>query len=185
MAKKKIINNETIFQSTTETNFPTKIVTEDYDMITFKRKPVSEAYLKIFAAEMVDWFMNNRDEDNLLPLKHSLFLRKKGIHKGTYYRWLEVCDILKKAHEFALMVIGDEREVGGLKRKLDPGMVIKTMAHYDEDWRKLEEWRSKMGEGKSVGNITVRMEQFVDEEGKEDAQEDIRLDDEGRTGSAT
>lgn len=172
MAVKKKTPEKTL-QNSIETNFPTKIVTEDYDMITFKRKPVSVEYLKELAREMLEWVNNFKDEDGDAPLKHSQFLGKKGIHKYTYYRWLEACPELKFAHDHTLMIIGDNRELGGIKRRLDPNMVTKSMPMYDESWKQLEEWRAKMGDGKNVGNITVRMEQFSDEEEEKDDKEKI------------
>ena len=66
------------------------------------------------------------------------------------------------AYRAALQIIGDRREVGGLKKKLDPGMISTTMPHYDQDWKDLAEWRSKLtkDEQEGKGNVTIVMEKF-------------------------
>jgi hypothetical protein len=72
-------------------------------------------------------------------------------------------EVLREARDYALCALGDRREVGGLKRKYDPGIIARTQAYYSDAWRFLEEWRSDMrkaDENQSEQKITVILEAF-------------------------
>jgi len=106
------------------------------DMFSFREKPVNDLWLERLASDLVQW--SYKDD----ALKFTQFLRERGINSTDFGRWLKRSEILKEAHKFALQNVGDRREIGGLKREFDAGIVKTTMAQYDENWRLLEQWRA-------------------------------------------
>lgn len=131
---------------------------EEYqDMLTFKMKPVSDSYIEDMALRLIEWALNNNE-----AFKLSQFYIAEGIHHSDFHRWLAKNQKLQRAHDIALTAIGNRREIGALKRKLDAGMVSYTMAHYDTSWKELAEWRSKLKqpEGDSGKTQIVVIEKF-------------------------
>lgn len=112
----------------------------DYlDAISFKQKPMSIEAIERLAVELCDWAMNNEN-----ALKISQFYVKHGIQRSDYLRWMERCPALKIAHEMGKEAIGNRREIAGLTKKFDAGLVAFSMPHYDPEWRENIEWRSSM-----------------------------------------
>jgi hypothetical protein len=129
------------------------IVDEYFDLGCFKQRPVSERYIDRLAEELVKWA---RDDEEALKL--SQFLIKNGIGDSDFYRFLDRNAKLKQAHAFALEAIGNRREIGALKRKLDSNMVFASMPHYDKDWRYLTEWKAKLKDAQERGHVfTIEM----------------------------
>lgn len=108
------------------------------DIITGKERVVSDDWKNKLATELAEWCL--QDE----ALKITQFLSFKKVPVDCFYRWIKTNEQLKQAHEFAMRVIGDRREIGALKKKLDGTIVSYTMPHYDKDWKDLVEWRAKL-----------------------------------------
>lgn len=109
-------------------------------------RPVNLAWIEKLAIKLLHWAKTN---DNALIIGQ--FYLYEDICSADYYRWLDKFPVLRKAHEDALEFIGMRRELGGLGKKLDCGMVSYTAAHYDKRcWKKLAEWRSKLTKDENV-----------------------------------
>lgn len=118
---------------------PNKKFDEYHDMFSLRLKPVPDAFIDQVAENLVRWALTTEDA---LILKEFYVLQ--GMNSTDMKRWCERNENLKRAHQFALMVLGIKREKGALTRKLDAGMVASSMAHYCEDWKALAEWRSAL-----------------------------------------
>lgn len=132
------------------------------DVYAFKTTPVSEVLLDRLFQELLDWAESNED-----ALKITEFFLRKRIGSDTVARFRARDKKYDDAYNHALQLIGNRREIGALKRKLDSGIVAYTMAHYDPSWVKLAEWRAalkKESEGQQGNNITVVMETFPSSE---------------------
>jgi len=154
MAKKKISN-----PSTVTLDWASHPPIDNYmDIFTFREVPVSDVWLEGLAAELVKWAKEDPG-----AYKLNRFFSKKGFHHDDLVRWEERCPALKRAHEFALMEIGDRRELKGLERKWDPGMVLSSMPKYDKDWKALGEWRAsltKKDEATTATNTVVVIDKY-------------------------
>lgn len=140
MRPKKTKKDIKTTQSTTDTKPLRKTVYDEYiEGFGFPSKPISKHFIDRLAERLVEWA---RDDDD--ALKVSQFFIQENIHQQTVERWMAKYEHLRKAYDFATTAIGNRRELGGLKRKFDSGIVASTMAHYDKDWKKLAEWRSKL-----------------------------------------
>lgn len=123
-----------------------KIAYDQYiDFGSFKEKPVSEAFIEHLGQELVEWAI--QDED---ALKITQFFTKKRIYSSDIARWRERSKKFDGAYRFALTVIGDRRELGALRKKLDGGMVSATMSLYDSEWKNLIEWKAQLKENSGV-----------------------------------
>ena len=146
-------------QNSTPADKLSKTIWQDYfNMTTFKMSPVSDVFIDRLAADLVQWALHDEN-----ALKLNTFFAERGIHQNTAQTWRERNKKLDDAYSFAKQCIGDRREMGGLKRKYDSGIVSSTMAHYDQDWKALAEWRAKMkaeNETPSVEAKIVVLEKF-------------------------
>jgi len=135
MKKKKVIPNSTQ-QLEKE---PSKPFDEYYDLFTLRTKPVSDVFIEQIAQKLMHWAINNEE-----AYKISQFYEQEGLHNEDIDRWCKRSKAMAYAKYAALRAIGNRREIGGLKKKLDSGMVSYTMAHYDKDWKDLAEWRNTL-----------------------------------------
>lgn len=156
---KKVAKKKTNIEYSNGTNTLTKVVDEYMDMFSFRKCPVSEAFLDHLATELVDWAKNDDK-----AIKVTQFLGLKGIHSKTFDRWRDRHPKMQDAYEYALMVIGDRRESGAIYKKFDASIVSFTMPHYDKDWVKQHEWRAKLKETEQQSNETriVVLEKYPD-----------------------
>lgn len=141
---------------TTRTKKPTK-------KVKFKRKPspqfgmwrewpLTKASVQRLADALVEWAR----KDDSLTLQQ--FWVERNITPKVYYDYKKKHECLQDAHEYAHACLGARREVGGLKRELDPGLVSRSMPIYSKEWKELEEWRNelkKKNEDKSIGTERI------------------------------
>jgi hypothetical protein len=125
---------------------------EEYrDFFTLKLTPAPISFLEKIAQQIVVWA---RDNDDALIIEQ--FCLEKGITEEVYYNWVAKYPFLSSAHNTAMMFLSHKREIGGLKRKYDPGMVMRTMPIYSNKWKQLAEWQSKLNsDDKTQGKIEV------------------------------
>lgn len=124
---------------------------------TWSDTPVNDAWKDQLAQELYQW---SRDDEDAYKL--SQFYLSRGINNRDFTRWCQEHENLKEAREAALALIGNRREIGGLKKKLDTNIVLSSMSRYDLDWKELAEWRAQLkseSENKSETKIIV-MESF-------------------------
>jgi len=127
---------------------------KDYEMqYSYRQIPVPEGYLNMLADKLVVWA--KEDEESLVL---GQFLKEYNVTWQTWKRWKERSPRLNEANSFALMCIGVRREIGGLKRKLDSSMVMRSMPNYSEEWQKLTEWYARIKEEGHGGDTRVIVE---------------------------
>jgi hypothetical protein len=98
----------------------------------------NEEILKKVAEELIRWAISEPD-----ALKIAQFYVKRGIPRSTFYHWALINESFKKALEMAKEAIGNRREIGGLMRVYDSSIVHATMPMYDDEWKRLHEWRAQ------------------------------------------
>ena len=139
---------------------PIRIIDEYFDMFHFKQVPVSEGFIDRLFSDLVKEAYNDKE---MLTLED--FYLKRGLSPDSYYKWVKKYPQAQRAHDVALLAIGNRRERGGLTRKYDSGLVSQSMAHYSKRWKQGIEWREslKQKENDKGGNITVVMAPFDDD----------------------
>jgi hypothetical protein len=92
-------------------------------------------------------------------IKIKQLYEKWGINPNEFVRLREKIEDVEMAYQFCMMMLGNRREVAGLSGDLNPGMIERSMPHYDDDWKKLVEWRAGLQSKTNDGyqNITVQM----------------------------
>jgi len=131
----------------------TKIVDFYTDMLFFKEKPVSEAFIERLAQQMVDW---SKQDDSL---RITQFFNKCGIPNSMLYKWMDRFPVFKAAHEFTMSALADRRDIGALTRKYDGNYIEKSMGMYDPEYRKFMEWRASLADKNkdAQGTLVVQM----------------------------
>ena len=128
------------------------------DMFTLREMPIHEDYIRQFALE---WILHAKEDEDMLTMND--FLVKKGMNRSSIQEWLKRSEDMRKAYAFILMVIGNRRERGMLKKQLDSQGVVKSMHLYDELWKESETWRAHLAAkvaGAGGGITLVEMEKF-------------------------
>lgn len=120
----------------TPTGKKSKLTVIDYykDLFTHMTIPVSEAFINRLSDDLLSWANNDPE-----AFKLTQFIRKVGMHSKTFYRWCNTYPTLGDAKKAALEAIGDRRELGALKNKLNTQMVMRQQHFYDEEW-----WNSEV-----------------------------------------
>jgi len=130
------------------------------DDFTFQKAGSFELFLQQLAVEWVDWTIANED-----VLTFGQFYIRKKVARTTFQGWTARNENLLKAQEFVRLILGVRRELGGLHKKLDTQMVVKSMSLYDEEWKTLETWRATMATnivGAGGGVTVVEVQRFSD-----------------------
>jgi len=124
----------------TENTQPNSIGWFDYQCIfTLEMKPMNHEGIERLASEIIEWAVNDPE-----AFKVSQFHFSKGIGQRTWNKWLDAFPILKEAQENACGIIGNRREIGAIKKKLEAGIVASSMHHYDPEWKASAEWRASL-----------------------------------------
>jgi len=118
---------------------PIRIIDEYFDMFHFKQVPVSEGFIDRLFSDLVKEAYNDKE---MLTLED--FYLKRGLSPDSYYKWVKKYPQAQRAHDVALLAIGNRRERGGLTRKYDSGLVSQSMAHYSKRWKQGIEWRESL-----------------------------------------
>jgi len=133
----------------------------------FRMVPVHKAYLERFKIEMIEWF--EQQEDVLI---FEEFLRYKRLSRVCMANFMSRDKELEIAREYVRMLLAIRRERGGLTKKLDPGMIERSMPMYSEEWKDLQIWRSQLKAEQEIALATatgpkiVIMEKFPEIEKK-------------------
>lgn len=148
---------------------------EFLNMHTLKMQPVSEAWLEKLAKKLANWAINDK---SALTLKR--FYIQQGICSRTVARWRKRSDIFNRSHEFAKEAIGDRREIGALTKKYSESVILKSMHHYDEEWRAIDRWHSDLKKNEQEQKTTtfnISMPNFsTDETEKKKDSEHVPLE---------
>lgn len=164
MAKKRVPQsdpNTEIGQKAVTPNKKEKVrfLEEYFNFTTQERELLTTGTAERIARELVAEVRSDED-----MLKISQFLEKRGINRKTWSRWCANYQVIADAHDFALMVIGNRREVGVMTRKFDSASTSFMMTMYDVDWRENVALRAKLNspEGLSSGQKFVVIERYPD-----------------------
>lgn len=135
---------------------PYKTVYEEYrDIFLFDTCPVNKQFKDMFFKKFMKWAVE--DEDAVNP---GQFVVKEGVTWTTMWRWRDSDPFYQEVYTMILQTLGNRRELNGLKRKYDPGLVATSMHRYDKGWKESEEWRAqlKRDNGPGHGTISVHIE---------------------------
>ena len=119
VVKKKIPQN-----NTRRKNNPVFVIDEILDLKDFKRKPITNTKAERLARALLDW----AEQPDALRLHQ--FAKQQDIPLRYLPRLCEKSEIFAICYEEALLTIADRRELGGLSREYDPGMIRSSLAHY-------------------------------------------------------
>jgi len=139
-----------------------KKVTHDWEdflcTISFKQKPVNEAFLEKFA---IEWCQAARaDEEYIYLLEYPM---KRGVSRHTLERWKQRDENVMNAYKEVKEICAMRREVGAAKRKLDGNFIARNLAFYSDDWKEMEKWHAELkskNDGASSGERIVVLERF-------------------------
>jgi hypothetical protein len=111
-------------------------------------KETPPAFIKKVADELEKWVDEDPD-----AYKFNQFLIKHKISCSVWKNWLDRNERLQEAYSYALMSLGNKRELGGLHRKLDVSIVHFTMPMYDKQWREEVEWKSNLTKKENAASV--------------------------------
>jgi len=112
---------------------------------SWRERDPSQEFLTSLARELVRWV---KEDEKAYRLEK--FCIMKELHRGTLYKWSQKSEDLLRAIEMAKMVIAERRESGAIERRLDATAVFKVQAHYDEVYKEVVEWNSKLNNQDSL-----------------------------------
>lgn len=152
--KGKIESDRTIPQRKSDCTEKSKVVLleEYYNYDSMRLLPATIGTLERLIENGIKWARENDD-----ALKLAQWLDKNGVSNTTWRRWEERHPFFKEGTQQIVRIIGIRRELGLLRFKLQPQAVLAMMAHYDEDWKRIFEWRASLNkkEGTSTGGPQI------------------------------
>lgn len=100
---------------------------------SYRRKPISDAWLDAFALRMRQYpdNPNNKDEDGIEPLTFQEFLDKEGVSWVDLLRWQKRHEPTRLAHEYYIRRIGRRREKGAIVKRYEPSSIARNQWKYD------------------------------------------------------
>lgn len=158
--KGNIDSDRTIPQSTVpiEKKSKVEVLEEYYNYDSMRLIPITQGSLERLMENGRKWA---REEEDAIKL--SQFTDLNGIPLRTWQRWREAHKVVDEGTRDILMILGNKRELGLLKRKFEPGSTIFMMPHYDEDWKDMCKWRASLKpkeEGGKGGETFVVIEKY-------------------------
>ena len=103
-----------------------------------------------------DMIEDVESNDNLLTLRQ--IYTKFGILPTEFDRLREKSEDVENAFKFCKMIISIRRECGALQGKLNAGLIERSMPMYDDDWKKLVEWRADLQSKTAQGYQTINVQ---------------------------
>lgn len=97
---------------------------------------VTEALAIEIANDMFDWAC----KEPKTSLTITKYLRERGIPTDLFYNAIKKYPYLKKAHGRIKDMIGDNRETGGLEKRLSERMILRSQHQYSKEWKESDEW---------------------------------------------
>ena len=129
----------TLKHSITEPKKHADWTTSYYDFYQQRRVPICKNLILRLAQELITWA---RDDNDAITLPS--FYLKRGMPKSTFYDLASKHVELAEAKRAAIALIGERREKGALRNKLNTQMVMSQQARFDEDWWTLEKKRADL-----------------------------------------
>lgn len=153
MSKKNVITN-TNKQQTSETR---KVFDTYDDIFTFKRKPISKEGLMLLIQEGIKWAQKEERHYKIMP-----FFRARGVGSTDIKRWRQKYSEFDDKYKEMKAILGDRREYGALEKRLDAGIVARSMHRYDSEWADIDKHHADLRkiEQQIQGPITVVMDKI-------------------------
>lgn len=137
--KKKIINNsaknKTVQKADLALGHSNGDSDEGLDMVGFQLTTLGERAIIEIGRKLIIWA-----KDDAGALKISLYFHDQGISMRTANRWCKRIPLFGEWFQMALQIIGDRREILGLKREIDGHMAMRYAHLYDPEFKKGLEW---------------------------------------------
>ena len=102
-----------------------------------------EHYRNMEAEKLAQELITDAVTDETILSISTLLLRHQ-IEREEFRRLIAKYPVLDRAKRIIMLAIGERRELGGLTRKFDTGIVLYSMPFYDTDWKELTEWKAKL-----------------------------------------
>ena len=143
MKAKKVLKRAN--DSTVENSEPITHPWFDYrDMFSGDMKPMNEKGILRISNDLKKWA-----REDPRAYKISQFFSERGISKPTWRSWALKFDSFREDIEMAKEFIGNRREIGAIRNKLNTSMVAYTMPFYDSEWKEETIRRASLKEGSS------------------------------------
>ena len=88
------------------------------------------------ADDLMEWAMQPQ------ALKLSQFFLARRIPERTFYRLVKRTPKAVYAHDYAMGILANRREICAALGELEPAMIKPMMPQYDPQWKEQEEWRA-------------------------------------------
>lgn len=125
---------------------------EDYeDFFTHRSHPVNQAFLDKIGLELIEYVENTKT-----IFRHEWFFTQKRIYPFTARRWADKNDRFGNVYKTAKLILGMRREDKGLRKEFDSSLVSNSMALYDDAWKEMMEWKSKLAEA-TMSNSGIKV----------------------------
>jgi len=139
-----------------------------YCTYSFKRKPISEAYIDSLCLRQKKFADYDGDSEGKgASLRHEDFLDSEGISPQDYYRFKAKFIQLQASHEYCLRRLASRREIGSLTRRYDSGSVFKTLAHYCPIYSEQQQITAKLRDQEAEARQIIVIESFPQEDNKQ------------------
>lgn len=118
-----------------------------YGLFFWRNNVMNEELAKAIAQDYFDWACKEESE----AITIIRFLKLRGIPEPRWSDWKKKYPILEETAQHVKLFIGDNREVGMLKKTLSERGVLKSMSLYNQDWAQLEERIAKLARSDKEG----------------------------------
>lgn len=127
-------------------------ISAEHGIFTYRQIPLNESVATEIAKDFLKYCRSEKK-----GLSIARYCKMKGIARFTFDFWCTKYPPMAAAKKIGKTYIGDNREIGGLTRKLDPSLVRATMPLYNKEYKELEEWRSKLKTDESERDQTINV----------------------------
>lgn len=105
----------------------------DFDLVySYREIPTSDAFIEQMAIKLIEFAMR---PDTIVIGK---FFIEQRLSLKTWLEWCKRNDFARDAYSYAMQCVGVNREVGGLTRRLDSTIVLRTMPMYDPQYLEMQ-----------------------------------------------
>ena len=166
----KTNNNNTKKKTKRKTNLPknTNVVTKlknYYGLTYFDTYHMTQPIAEALAEDMFDWVCKERED--ALTLEE--FAQARGIPLRLMRDWRDRFPCIARAYKDVKTYVGNNREVGMLKKKLSERGVLRSMPMYSEKWKELEQWYSTLSDQEQE-RITLVLRDLVTKKDNDDTK---------------
>lgn len=133
-----------------------------YCRLSFRVKPVNSTWLEEFAHKWVTRATSDQDYKYIYR-----YPTEVGISEPTITKWRARSEAVQNAYEQVRAICKMRQLEGSMDRKLDGNFVKWMLPMFDEETKKLEEWRSKLKDESDTnkGPQVVVIEKFPELKG--------------------